>query len=124
MGSFSSVFGVKMASHLLYRRKKVAFASRITYYLRRPKNVSIFENGLKIGGSRPKSAQKQCFLTFLGPWRPSADRFFDEKQGRGGSPALFLTLFSLKTGLETLRKRVFLHFGAFLEGFGAVLGRF
>ena len=110
--------------HILHRRKKVAFASRITYYLRRPENVSIFENGLKIGGSRPKSTQKQCFLTFLGPWRPSADPFFIEKQGRGGSPALFLTLFSLKTGLETLRKRVFLHFEGFLEGFGAVLDRF
>ena len=80
--------------------------------------------GLKKCGSPPKTAQKQRFLTFLGPWNPSADRFFDQKRGRGGVPALFLAVFSLKTGLEPLRKRDFCVFGAFLRGFGAVLGRF
>ena len=79
---------------------------------------------LKTHGSTPKNVKKRRKTAFLGVWNPSADPKNAVFWGRGGVPALFLSVFRRKTGLEPLRKRVFSTFLRFLRVFGSFLTPF
>ena len=79
---------------------------------------------LKTHGSTSKNVKKRRKTAFLGVWNPSADPKNSVFGLRGGVPALFLSVFRRKTGLEPLRKRVFSCFSRFLSLFGSFLTPF
>jgi hypothetical protein len=112
----------------LAQKKKVAFASRITYYLRRPENVSIFENGPQKVWLPSKNSPKTAFFDVFRPVEPLRGPFFRPKMGsrRGSSPVFgcFFTKNRAGTPPKTRFFAFLTFFDPFLAQFGPFLDRF
>ena len=126
---------------MAHRRKKgskVVFASRITYYLRRIKNVAFFENGPQNAWLDPKKRQKtsknsvfrgleplrgpekRCFLGSRRGSSPLFGVFLGQKQGWNPSENVFFRLFCVFWGFLG---RFWPLFSCFLRVFEPFLGR-
>ena len=110
------------------QKEKVVFASRITYYLRRPKNVTILKNDPKKSWLDPKKRQKtskNSVFRPLGPLRgPEKQRFWAPR--RGSSPVFerFLSKNRAGTPPKTLKTAFLSVFWAFLSVFWSILSVF
>ena len=102
----------------------MVFASRITYYLRRIKNVAFFENGPQNAWLDPKKRQKtskNSVFRGLEPLRgPEKQRFWPPR--RGSSPVF--GRFSSKNRAGTPPKTCFFVFFTFFEPFWVVFDPF
>ena len=110
------------------QKEKVVFASRITYYLRRLKNVSIFENGPQKAWLDPKKRQKtskNSVFRPLGPLRgPEKQRFWAPRRGPSPVFGRFLSKNRAGTPPKTSKTAFLSVFWAFLSVFWSILSVF